>query len=66
VQACDLCIVAGSSLVVYPAATLPELAKQRGARLAIVNREATPLDEIADLVVRAELGATLSQLVERD
>lgn len=64
VDACDLCIVAGSSLVVYPAATFPELAKQRGAKLAIVNREATPLDEIADLVVRAELGATLSRVAE--
>jgi NAD-dependent deacetylase len=59
IAACDLCIVAGSSLQVYPAAGFPEYAKRRGAGLAIVNREATPLDPIADLVVRAELGRTL-------
>jgi NAD-dependent deacetylase len=64
VHACDLCVVAGSSLVVYPAASFPELAKQRAARLAIVNREPTPLDELADLVVHAELGVTLSQVLE--
>jgi NAD-dependent deacetylase len=60
IEACDLCIVAGSSLVVYPAAGFPEYAKRRGAGLAIVNREETPLDPIADLVVHAELGPTLA------
>jgi len=59
IESCDLCIVAGSSLVVYPAASFPEYAKRRGAELAIVNREATPLDPIADLVVHGELGPTL-------
>ena len=57
---CDLFIVVGSSLVVYPAAGFPELAKEVGAKLAIINREATPLDSIADLIVRREIGATLS------
>jgi NAD-dependent deacetylase len=42
IEACDLCIVVGSSLVVYPAAGFPEYAKRRGAGLAIVNREETP------------------------
>jgi NAD-dependent deacetylase len=59
-RACDLMIVAGSSLVVYPAAGFPEFAKRLGARLAIVNREPTPLDPIADLVVHREIGPSLS------
>jgi NAD-dependent deacetylase len=60
---CDLFIVVGSSLVVYPAAGFPELAKQLGAKLVIVNREPTPLDEIADLVVHREIGPALSYVV---
>ena len=56
---CDLFIVCGSSLVVYPAAGFPILAKQNGAFLAILNREPTDLDRIADLVIRAELGDVL-------
>ncbi|HEX6841804.1 MAG TPA: Sir2 family NAD-dependent protein deacetylase [Stellaceae bacterium] len=57
--AADLFLVLGSSLVVYPAAGFPELAKRNGAALAIVNREATPLDGIADLVLRGAIGDTL-------
>jgi NAD-dependent deacetylase len=64
IESCDLCVVAGSSLVVYPAASFPEYAKRRGAALAIVNREETPLDSIADLVVHAELGPTLAFAAE--
>ena len=60
VEACDLMVVAGSSLVVYPAAGFPEHAKRLGAKLAIVNREETPLDGMADLVVRGEIGPALS------
>jgi NAD-dependent deacetylase len=60
--ACDLFVAIGSSLVVYPAAGFPLLAKQRGARLAIVNREPTELDEIADLVVQGEIGDVLGPL----
>ena len=60
VEACDLMVVAGSSLVVYPAAGFPEHAKRLGAKLAIVNREETPLDPMADLVVREEIGPALS------
>ena len=60
---CDLFIVVGSSLVVYPAAGFPELAQRLGARLVILNREETPLDSIADLVVHQEIGPTLGWLV---
>src|SRR5690606_526788 len=49
--ACDLFLVLGSSLSVFPAADLPALAKQQGARLVIINRDPTPLDGIADLVI---------------
>ncbi|HEV2552153.1 MAG TPA: Sir2 family NAD-dependent protein deacetylase [Bosea sp. (in: a-proteobacteria)] len=58
----ELFLVVGSSLVVYPAATLPVIAKRRKASLIIVNREPTELDAIADLVVRAEIGAALGPL----
>lgn len=61
--ACDLFIAIGSSLVVYPAAGFPIIAKQNGARLAIVNREPTDMDEIADLVVNGEAGETLASLL---
>jgi NAD-dependent deacetylase len=61
--ACDLFLVLGSSLVVYPAAGFPLLAKQNGAGLAIVNREPTELDGYADLVLHDEIGPTLSAAV---
>ena len=61
--AADLFIVLGSSLVVYPAAGFPELAKRNGAALAIVNREPTGLDEIADLVIHHSIGDTLGAAV---
>ncbi len=60
---CELFLAAGSSLVVQPAALLPALAKQAGARLIIINRTATPLDDIADLVLRGEIGSLLPALV---
>lgn len=56
--ACDLFIATGSSLVVYPAAGFPVLAKQNGARLVIINRDTTDQDRYADLVINAEIGAT--------
>jgi NAD-dependent deacetylase len=62
-QAADLFIVAGSSLVVYPAAGFPELAKRNGARLVIINREPTGLDPIADLVLNCAIGETLGAAV---
>lgn len=62
-QLCDLFIVLGSSLTVFPAADLPAQAKYRGARLAIINRDATELDEQADLVINAGIGDTLSAAI---
>lgn len=62
-EACDLMIVIGSSLVVYPAAGFPEYAKRRGAALAILNREETPLDVLADVAVHREIGPTMSYVV---
>ena len=59
----DLFIVLGSSLVVYPAAGFPLLAKRNGARLVIINREPTEQDDLADLVINAEIGATMSRAV---
>ncbi len=57
---CDLLLAIGSSLVVYPAAGLPLIAKQNGARLVILNGEATPLDDRADLVVNDDIGDVLA------
>ncbi len=61
--ACDLFLVLGSSLVVRPAADFPLIAKRNGAQLVIVNREETPLDEIADLVIHDEIGPTLAAAI---
>ena len=59
--ACDLFLAIGSSLVVYPAAGFPAMAKRNGAKLVIVNREPTDLDGIADLVLNREIGPTLGE-----
>lgn len=61
---CDLFIAIGSSLQVYPAAGFPILARKNGASLVILNREATPLDEIADLVIHDEIGPVLSSVTQ--
>ncbi len=61
--ACDLFLAIGSSLVVYPAAGFPSIAKQNGAKLVILNREPTGLDDIADLVLHEEIGQTLGDAV---
>lgn len=60
--ACDLFLAIGSSLVVYPAASFPSLARQHGARLVILNGEPTPLDDLADLVLRGDIGDILEPL----
>ena len=65
-QSCDLMIAIGSSLVVYPAAGFPIYAKRNGAKLVIINREETEQDQIADLVVHAEIGETLGEAVSVD
>lgn len=56
----ELMIVVGSSLVVEPAASLPRKAKQYGARLVIINRDPTPQDSLADLVLHEPIGETLA------
>ena len=61
--ACDLFLVLGSSLVVYPAAGFPLLAKENGAILAIVNREPTPQDRHANLVLHEAIGQVLPAIV---
>lgn len=61
---CDLCLVMGSSLVVYPAAGFPEIAKRNGARVVIINREPTDVDPIADLVIHGEIGPTISEVAK--
>jgi NAD-dependent deacetylase len=61
--ACDLFIVLGSSLVVYPAAGFPGMAKRKGAELVIVNREPTDQDDSADMVIHGEIGAIMSRAV---
>ncbi|QCK87207.1 NAD-dependent deacetylase [Phreatobacter aquaticus] len=60
----DLFLAIGSSLVVHPAAGLPVAARRNGAKLVIINREPTPLDEIADLVISADIGDVLSRLAD--
>ncbi len=60
----DLMVVVGSSLVVYPAAQLPQIAQQRGASLVIIDRAETALDNMADVVIRGEAGEILTSLAE--
>jgi NAD-dependent deacetylase len=62
-QSCDLFLVIGSSLVVWPAAGFPLMAKRNGARLVIVNREPTEFDDIADLVVHEDIGSVLEPFI---
>jgi NAD-dependent deacetylase len=60
---CDLFVAIGSSLVVWPAAGFPLLAKESGAKLVIINREPTEHDEVADLVIQQDIGETLGPFV---
>jgi NAD-dependent deacetylase len=62
--ACDALVAVGSSMVVQPAAGLPRKARRQGATLVIVNREPTPLDELADAVLHGEAGSLLPALVD--
>jgi NAD-dependent deacetylase len=63
-SACDLFIVIGSSLVVQPAASMPVTAKRNGARLVIINRDPTPCDHMADVVLHDQAGATMTALLK--
>jgi NAD-dependent deacetylase len=60
---CDVLLAVGTSLQVWPAAGLVEIAAASGARLVIVNAEPTPYDDLADLVVREPIGTALPRLV---
>ncbi len=62
---CDLFIVVGSSLVVYPAALMPIYATDAGARLVIINLSPTPIDEQATLVIKAKAGEAMSRIVQK-
>ena len=62
-QKADLYVSIGSSLVVEPAASFPVLAKRSGASLVIVNAQPTPLDDLADLVIREPIGETMRRLL---
>lgn len=62
--ACDLFLVLGSSLSVFPAADFPVRAKQNGAKLVIVNRDPTPVDQIADLVIHDGIGDTMAAALQ--
>jgi NAD-dependent deacetylase len=63
-SSCDLFIVAGSSLVVYPAAGMPVMAKRNGAKLVIITLSDTPHDGYADLIINEKTGPTLSRVAE--
>jgi NAD-dependent deacetylase len=63
-QQADVMLVVGSSLVVYPAAEIPLIAARSGARLIVVNAEATPLDDLAEVVVLGRAGEILPRIVE--
>lgn len=60
---CDLFLAVGSSLVVWPAAGFPLMAKRNGSALVIINREPTEFDDIADLVVRNDIGDVLGHFI---
>ena len=62
-RSADLFIAIGSSLVVWPAAGFPLMAKRNGARLVVINREPTEFDDIADLVARHDIGAVLEPFI---
>jgi NAD-dependent deacetylase len=64
-RSAELFIAIGSSLVVWPAAGFPVMAKRNGARLVIINREPTDFDDIADLVVRHDIGSVLEPFITR-
>jgi NAD-dependent deacetylase len=62
---CDLFIVVGSTLVVYPAAYMPVYAVQAEAKLVIVNLSSTPMDEEATVLIKAKAGEALSRIVDK-
>ena len=63
-RSCDLCIVLGSSLVVYPAAMIPQYAQQGGAKLVIINMGPTEMDRMADIRIDARAGEVTPKILE--
>ena len=61
----DVFIVIGSSLVVYPAASMPLIAKQGGAKLVIINYTPTDMDGQADVVIHEKAGVVMQALLDR-
>src|SRR4030043_220677 len=61
---CDLFLVVGSSLVVQPAASMPLVAKRNRAKLVIINRDPTPYDDMADVVIHGQAGPTMASILE--
>lgn len=64
-EMCDVMLVVGSSLVVYPAAGIPVQAKKSGAKLVIINKGATDQDFLADVRIDASAGETLTSVMEK-
>jgi len=64
-RSCDLCIVLGSSLVVYPAAYIPRYAQQGGAKLIIINMGPTEMDSMADIRIEAKTGEATPKIIAR-
>jgi NAD-dependent deacetylase len=64
-QNCDLFIVIGSTLVIYPAAYIPTYAGEAGAKLAIINLTPTPFDHYAEVVIRGKAGEIMSKVMEK-
>ena len=64
-EACDFVLAIGSSLVVYPAADIPARARRRGAKLAIINKDETPMDHSANYVLREAAGSVLPAIVDK-
>jgi NAD-dependent deacetylase len=64
-QSCDLFVVIGSSLVVYPAAYMPSHALSAGAKLAIINLTPTPLDHLATVVIQGKAGEIMPKVMEK-
>jgi len=64
-QNCDMFIVIGSTLVIYPAAYIPTYAADAGAKLAIVNLTPTPFDHYAEVVIRGKAGEIMSRVMEK-
>ena len=63
--ASDLCIVVGSTLVVYPAALIPAYAVQSGAKLVIINLSDTPMDNEAEVLINARAGETMAEILRQ-